>query len=53
MFELMGEDTVNVGFFVSIIGSNLLGMTMKSTHNMTQRVVKIPDLDAFIYNDNV
>lgn len=53
MFELMDSDTVNVGFFVSIIGSNLLGMTMKSTHNMTQRVVKIENMNDFIYNDNV
>lgn len=51
MFELMDEETINVGFFVSIIGSNLLGMTMKSTHNMTQRVVKIDDMDEYIFND--
>lgn len=51
MFDLMGADRVNIGFFVSIIGSRLLGASMKSTHDMNQKMADISTINEFIISD--
>ena len=48
LYELTGDDKVNIGFFMSDIGSKLLGLSMKSTHDMNQKVAIIEDLNEFI-----
>lgn len=48
LYELSGDDKVNIGFFMSDIGSKLLGLSMKSTHDMNQKVSIIEDLNEFI-----
>lgn len=51
IFELMDSDEVNIGFFVSIIGSRLLGASMKSTHDMTQKMTSIEKINDYIVSD--
>lgn len=48
LFELTRDDKVNIGFFMSDIGSKLLGLSMKSTHDMNQKVSVIDDMNEFI-----
>ncbi len=48
LFEMTGLDRANVGFYLSMIGTDMLNKFMKATHNMSQKTYVINDLDEFI-----
>ena len=46
--DISGSDRINIGLFISEIGSELSNKSMKKVHDLTQKMFTIEDLDEWI-----
>lgn len=49
MFKSLGQDVIPIGIYISEVGSNLLNVLMKSTHNLGAAVFKIKNWNDYIF----